>query len=337
MKIKSSKVLSTLLALVMAFGLFAAAPLTANADEGIIAEQPKDATIDEGEGVSFYVSIYEDVSGAKFQWYVDDGSGWVPVPEVPPYGSSTNYGLSLHDVPASFDGNQYRCKVEATYYGAYVELYSEIATLTVIPVSSAGMDNFTEENTYEPGQFTDVNENAWYGSANQNVIASAFAYGLMKGDSATSFDPNGDVTIAQAITIAVRVHSIYSTGTEDFVEGFPWYQVYVDYAVDNELINADDFADYKREATRAEMAYIFSRSLPSSEFEEQNTVNALPDVNSGTPYFDAILTLYTAGIVERSDGKGTFNPGSNITRAEAAATISRVILPGTRFSENVFG
>jgi len=47
--------------------------------------------------------------------------------------------------------------------------------------------------------------------------------------------------------------------------------------------------------------------------------------------------LYKAGVVAGSDSIGTFNPGANITRAEAAAIISRVILKDTRFSGKTFG
>jgi len=69
----------------------------------------------------------------------------------------------------------------------------------------------------------------------------------------------------------------------------------------------------------------------------QNTVNSLPDVNSSTPYRDAILTLYRAGVLTGNNVQGTFSPGNNITRAEAAAIISRVILPSSRVSGFVFG
>ena len=84
------------------------------------------------------------------------------------------------------------------------------------------------------------------------------------------------------------------------------------------------------------MAYIFSKSLPDAEFAEQNTVKSLPDVNSGTPYYDSIIMLYKAGVLVGSDEKGTFRPGNNIIRAEAAAIISRVILPATRVSGKTY-
>ena len=101
-----------------------------------------------------------------------------------------------------------------------------------------------------------------------------------------------------------------------------------------------------RAATRAEMAYIFTNSLPSVEFAMQNTVNSLPDVRGGsaltpgqpeTPHYAAIVMMYVAGMLAGNDDAGTFSPGANITRAEAAAIISRVILPDTRMSGKVFG
>jgi hypothetical protein len=134
------KALSLTLALVMVFGLFAAAPLTASAKGDLIGEDPKSKTINEGDDVTFDVVVYDDVANASFQWYADDGSGWAPVPATVPYSSGgTDWYLSLKKVPASFDGYQYRCKVSGTKSGKHMEEYSEAATLTVISaVKTAG-------------------------------------------------------------------------------------------------------------------------------------------------------------------------------------------------------
>jgi hypothetical protein len=74
------------------------------------------------------------------------------------------------------------------------------------------------------------------------------------------------VTLAEALTMAARVHRIYQTGADGFVQSTPWYQVYVDYCVAQGIITGSDFADYTRPATRAELAYIFSNALPEAEF-----------------------------------------------------------------------
>lgn len=217
---------------------------------------------------------------------------------------------------------------------------------TGVNAAKGSMANFIQVNTYKPGMFTDVDEDEWYGYNNTKAVARAYEYGLMKGNSADTFNPEGNMTVAEAITVAARVYSIYTTGEENFAKTAPWYQAYVDYAISKEIINVDDFTDYTRTATRAEMAYIFSRSLPASEFAAINTVKSLPDVKSGlnsrtrqpiTPYYSEIIRLYESGILAGNDSAGTFNPSANITRAEAAAIISRVILPSTRISGKTFG
>jgi len=178
----------------------------------------------------------------------------------------------------------------------------------------------------------------------QKSVATAFEYGLMKGSSDTTFNPTGNMTLAEAVAVAARVHSIYMTGTESFTQGAPWYQVYVDYAVSKGIIESGDFTNFTRAATRAEMAYIFSRSLLIQEFPKKNTVNSLPDVKSGfssstgqalTPHYNQIITLYEAGIVG-GDASGAFYPNNNINRAEAAAIISRVILPAMRITGKTY-
>ena len=204
---------------------------------------------------------------------------------------------------------------------------------------SPSMLNFQKVRTYEPGMFADVNEGAWYGFHNQKAVACAYEYGLMKGKNDKDFAPDGFITVAEAITIAVRVRSIYSSGADNFEEGVPWYQVYVDYALENGMIRTDEFtiSDYNRASTRAEMAYLFARSLPVTEYIFRNEVKALPDVDSDNPYSGEIFILYAAGILAGSDERGTFSPDTSITRAESAAIVSRVIIPSARFEGKTFG
>ena len=208
--------------------------------------------------------------------------------------------------------------------------------LTILPKDVSGMQNFITVNTYEPGQFSDVDETAWYGADNQKIIVTAYEFGLMVGGADMTFNPNGNVTIAEAITVAARVHSVYMTGRDEFQQGDPWYQVYVDYAILNGIIADDDFADYTHAATRAEMAYIFAAALPEKELEAHNDVESLPDVFDDTLYCEFIFTLYRAGVLTGGDDSGTFKPYASITRAEAAAIISRIILPEMRVSGRTY-
>lgn len=183
--------------------------------------------------------------------------------------------------------------------------------------------HFERVNTYFQDQFTDVPANQWY----TNNVAEAFELGLMKGDSNTSFDPYGSVTVAQAVTMAARIHSIYTRGYEDFQQTGNWYQVYLDYAYENGIISLAYYnCDVSQKASRAQFAEIFANSMPAEGLPAINNVSdgAIPDVGMGNRYAEYVYKLYRAGILTGSDANGTFNPSTYITRAEAAAIVSRM-------------
>lgn len=185
--------------------------------------------------------------------------------------------------------------------------------------------HFLKNTQYTQGQFTDVPPNQWF---TENV-AEAVEFGLMKGDSSSTFQPYGDVTLAQAITMAARIHSIYTTGSESFVQapGLSWYQVYLDYAYHHDIVDYNYYTgDVQQKATRAQFAEIFANALPERALPAKNNVSdgAIPDVPMQAPYASAVYRLYRAGILAGSDANGTFSPLSYITRAEAAAVVSRM-------------
>lgn len=185
--------------------------------------------------------------------------------------------------------------------------------------------HFPKNTQYTQGQFTDVPPNQWF---TENV-AEAVEFGLMKGDSSSTFQPYGDVTLAQAITMAARIHSIYTTGSESFVQapGLSWYQVYLDYAYHHDIVDYNYYTgDVQQKATRAQFAEIFANALPERALPAKNNVSdgAIPDVPMQAPYASAVYRLYRAGILAGSDANGTFSPLSYITRAEAAAVVSRM-------------
>ena len=191
---------------------------------------------------------------------------------------------------------------------------------------AAGLDNFTEVNTFRPGQFTDLPASHW-GYEN---VKTAYELGLMKGQSDTVFAPDGGLTIAAAITLAARIHSIYYTGTENFVQGSPWYRCYVDYALQNGLITRE-YGDYDAAIRRWEFAQILGRALPDDALPVISTVDdgAIPDVPMSAGYAADVYRLYRAGILTgREDG--SFAPDTGILRSEAAAIVSRMAEPELR-------
>ena len=195
----------------------------------------------------------------------------------------------------------------------------------VVPPVTATDLHFPKVSTYTQGQFTDVPPGQWFTPS----VASAVELGLMKGNSATTFNPYGDVTLAEAITMATRIHSIYTTGSEHFVQdaGSKWYQVYLDYAYQNGIISQTYYTcDVTQKATRAQYAEIFANALPGAGLEARNAVadNAIPDVPTSVSYASSVYKLYRAGILAGGDVNGTFSPLTYITRAESAAVVSRM-------------
>ncbi|MBQ7399478.1 MAG: S-layer homology domain-containing protein [Clostridia bacterium] len=177
-------------------------------------------------------------------------------------------------------------------------------------------DSDKEEN--EPViQFSDVNSSDWYA---QDLL-KARCLGLIEGLDGNVYNPKGNVTLAEVITMVARFHSLKNAAQVDFsLSDGTWYEPYINYAADQELIEPDNFDNFERPATRAEMAHIFS-----SLFEDKQTkeIIRIPDVNESTKYHKDIYKLYRIGILQGNDKDGTFNPDSKLTRAEAAVTLLR--------------
>ena len=189
------------------------------------------------------------------------------------------------------------------------------------PALAAGLDNFGKVNAYTAGQFTDVPADAWFAP---NVQA-AYELDLMTGSSTTTFNPNGNLTIAEALVLACRLHSTYVGDGETFAaNGGIWYQPYVDYAVASGIIAANAYTDYTATATRAQFAAILAATLPDEALPAINSVTSLPDLDASATYATAVLKLYNAGILTGSDSAGSFKPTSTIQRSEVATIVTRM-------------
>ena len=170
--------------------------------------------------------------------------------------------------------------------------------------------------------FSDVTEDKWY----YDTVSIVCDANLMRGTSDTTFNPEGSMTVAEAITMGARLYNSIRGGTDATFTASAsgnWFDVYVSFAIKNGIIKADDFSDYTRTATRAEMAYIFYHSVTPAYLSAINSWNSLPDVTIYDKYGSEIYSLYNAGILTGNDSYGTFGPSSEITRAQAAAILGR--------------
>lgn len=174
--------------------------------------------------------------------------------------------------------------------------------------------------------FSDVSPRNWY----DLWVDIAYNIGLIEGVGNNRFNPTGTLTVAEAVKLAAHIESRYQG--DDFhlqsVTTQPWYRPSVAYCVASGIITETEFDSFERPITRAEMAKIFAATALGRNMPEINNLSRvvanLPDVKQGDYAADAIYSLYTKGIFTGTDGNLTFNPSGQLTRAEAAAIVSRM-------------
>lgn len=186
----------------------------------------------------------------------------------------------------------------------------------------SGFVNFQKKvNSYTEDMFPDVPLD-WY----TEYVAVVYELGLMQGDEKGSFHPENGVTLAETAALAARLHRIWYTGSAEFTQGEPWYQVYVDYCRENGILDGE-FGDWNAAARRSEFAALLSRALPASALPAYNPdimEGDIPDVPADGENAAEIYLLYRAGILTGNDQYGTFSPDSEIRRSEVAAIVSRM-------------
>ena len=175
--------------------------------------------------------------------------------------------------------------------------------------------------------FTDVPAGEWYAPE----IANAYKLGFVEGTSATTYEPEGSVTIAEAVTLAVRLNHIYN-GKElpKAASGAEWYTPFVTAAVKAGIIKNNQFTEYDVPAARKYVAAIMAKALPADFYVKINMFTEIPDMDKKDPNYSAVLKLYNAGILQGSDDAYNFLPETNITRSEMAAIVNRTADPKNR-------
>lgn len=207
-------------------------------------------------------------------------------------------------------------------------LLSLTLTLSALPVRAAGEDLFPAVNTY-PG-YADVKEGDWF----YDNAKLCYEIGLMNGTD-HGFAPHEILPVSQVLVIAARLRIAF-TGEAEPSRGeshTPWYAPYQTYW-ENILRSKGEQPQYNGSyflpelpATRAFFLSLLALAIEGHEgdFPAINTVTALPDTDDPT-----VLFFYNMGLLTGVDEYGTFDPDKTLTRAEAAAMISRLARPQLR-------
>ena len=170
--------------------------------------------------------------------------------------------------------------------------------------------------------FSDVKEGDWY----YRAVNTASWAGIIAGNDDGTFDPNGTLTWAQTVTFAVRLmqsnnwEPIY--GADDQVGSTNWYDIYVEYAMENGIITGVP-ANPNATITRGDAAVIFEKVLDFVELTNDVPEGYFSDVAIDSPYHDAIYTLAAAGVCNGM-GDGTFGVNETFKRCEVATIVARM-------------
>lgn len=193
-------------------------------------------------------------------------------------------------------------------------------------------DRFQQIGYYDESVFVDIQESIWYSVP----VKTVYEYGIMTGTGTATFSPAASITLAEVITIAARLNSIYldTTIPMDSQPSDPWYWPYLSYAKANNILNGRMSLDYEKPASREMVAYLLANALPPEEYDSLTPTDAPPDVTDSNPFYSFIKKLYQAGILQGSDNDGNFEPFRTITRAETSAIVARMVQTELRRTVN---
>lgn len=176
--------------------------------------------------------------------------------------------------------------------------------------------------------FSDVSPRDWFAV----WVDIAYNVGLTSGVGGNRYAPNQTLTVAEVLKLAATMESRYKNDTfhTSSSTGPYWYSGAVNYCLASGIIQSGTFdqKDYLRPATRREIAQIFAATSQAKHMSNINNLarikTSIPDVKPDSAGADAIYSLYAKGILTGVDSKLTFNPQGTVTRAEAAAIVSRM-------------
>ena len=197
-----------------------------------------------------------------------------------------------------------------------------VVAMMVSMIPSALAAEFAAKRSWSDDLFTDVPAGRWF----YQTVKTAYELELMSGYGNGTFLPEGNITLAETVTIAARIHAM-ATDAGELVQSGTWYRVYVDYALENGILT-EELSDYNRAATRLEFAKILAKALPAEDITAINKVDdgMIPDVAED----EDVYLLYRAGVLTGFDEQGTFYPNDTILRCQVAAIVARMAIPSMR-------
>ena len=182
--------------------------------------------------------------------------------------------------------------------------------------------------------FTDLAANAWYTDA----VAYVYRHDIMEGMSATTFQPNGTLTRAQAVQTFYNLEGQPDISDENLgypyedVDAQAWYGNAVYWARLTGVATGYGDGTFQpgNRITRqefAQMLYNYAK-YKGYDLTAEGDLSQFPDSGSVADWAEAAMSWANGNKLINGHDDGTLEPGGTATRAQAASIL-------TRFDQNL--
>ena len=157
--------------------------------------------------------------------------------------------------------------------------------------------------------FVDVRTGDWF----YDAVAYVYANGLMDGTSATTFEPNANMTRAMVWAILARIDGETVTGTN-------WLETARTWAMANGVSDGENANGY---VTREQLATMLWRY--AGEPDSDYSLSAFTDAGSVSDYADTAMAWAVEHSIITGMTDTTIEPQGTATRAQCAAMLMRFV------------
>lgn len=197
-----------------------------------------------------------------------------------------------------------------------------VKTVEIETITETRPDGFSRTKSQKTigefvGTFTDVPTTAWHA----NAISKASLSGIVNGTSDTTFEPNANVSWAEACQMLMNINTLQAktrTAPNDVMG--PWYALAVHEIEKKGITVTNPCAPISR-AQLATMLYADNENSYMSSLANKYLPGDCLELSEKTK--SAIKFCVKQGLMI-GDDKGKFNPDDTLTRAEAATVLVRL-------------
>lgn len=197
--------------------------------------------------------------------------------------------------------------------------------------------NEGEEAALAAGKFKDVSEDSWFAVP----VGYLFNAGVFMGTSENQFSPDGDLTRAMLASLLARMSgadlSTYKASGFADVDMASWYGPAVAWAKDVGVVTGyakkDGSFEFRpnNKISRQDIAlmiYNYNDKVQNKDYEGVAKVNFVDESSIAEYAKTAVQAMQEAGIIngfKGKDGKYSYRPVENTSRAQAASLLHNVL------------